>query len=459
LVAWLFLGLGLILGGRWAYDVLGWGGYWAWDAVENSSLLPWLTGTAFLHSVIIQEKRGMFKGWNVGLIIITYLLVVLGTLNVRGGLVSSVHAFAQSNIGWLLLLFLSFMVFFSIYWVVKQRDQLTSENRISSFLSKEAAFLGNNLLFLLITAVTLFGTYYTVPTELLTGQKVTLGIPYYEKVNGPLFAALLLLMGIAPLTMWYRTSISRLKKLTIGPAVGALVLVIALFFLGVKNWVALVGFWIISFSAFITLLEFARTMNARVRSKGENPFSALGALVARNRRRYGGYVIHLGVLIMAMGIISTELYQQETQVRLERDESLSIGDYTMVFKGMEQRLGVDDSEIIEATVDVYKGDKLVRTLYPHTEFFTRTGENMSIPAVRSTVTEDFYILLVNWEGMTENAATFRAYLNPLINWVWAGAFVFIFGTMVAAWPDPADEKIAMRERTKGRLAVGGASGD
>jgi cytochrome c-type biogenesis protein CcmF len=459
LVAWLFLGLGLILGGRWAYDVLGWGGYWAWDAVENSSLLPWLTGTAFLHSVIIQEKRGMFKGWNVGLIIITYLLVVLGTLNVRGGLVSSVHAFAQSNIGWLLLLFLSFMVFFSIYWVVKQRDQLTSENRISSFLSKEAAFLGNNLLFLLITAVTLFGTYYTVPTELLTGQKVTLGIPYYEKVNGPLFAALLLLMGIAPLTMWYRTSIGRLKKLTIGPAVGALVLVIALFFLGVKNWVALVGFWIISFSAFITLLEFARTMNARVRSKGENPFSALGALVARNRRRYGGYVIHLGVLIMAMGIISTELYQQETQVRLERDESLSIGDYTMVFKGMEQRLGVDDSEIIEATVDVYKGDKLVRTLYPHTEFFTRTGENMSIPAVRSTVTEDFYILLVNWEGMTENAATFRAYLNPLINWVWAGAFVFIFGTMVAAWPDPADEKIAMRERTKGRLAVGGASGD
>jgi cytochrome c-type biogenesis protein CcmF len=162
---------------------------------------------------------------------------------------------------------------------------------------------------------------------------------------------------------------------------------------------------------------------------------------------------------MAMGIISTELYQQETQVRLSRDESLSIGGYTMTFRGMEQRPGIDDSEIIEATVDVYKGDSLVRTLHPRTELFTRTGENMSIPAVRMTVTEDFYVLLINWEGMSQNTATFRAYINPLINWVWAGAFVFIFGTMVAAWPDPVDEKIAVSNKKKERLAIGGASGD
>ncbi|MFN2188650.1 MAG: heme lyase CcmF/NrfE family subunit [Candidatus Promineifilaceae bacterium] len=459
LVAWLFLGLGLVLGGRWAYDVLGWGGYWAWDAVENSSLLPWLTGTAFLHSVMIQEKSGMFKRWNVALIVITYLLVVLGTLNVRGGLVSSVHAFAQSNIGWLLLIFLGFMIFFSIYWIVKQRDQLASENHITSFLSREAAFLGNNLLFLLITAVTLFGTYYTVPSELITGEKVTLGIPYYEKVNGPLFGALLLLMGIAPLTMWYRTSSRRLRKLIIGPAVGSLVLVIFLFILGVRNWIALLGIWIISFSALITLLEFGKAMNARVRSKGENPLAALAALVARNRRRYGGYIIHLGVLVIAMGIVSTELYQQETQIRLQRGDILSLGDYSMVFNGMEQRPGLDDAQITEATVEVYKDGQFIKTLKPRTEFYTRTGENMSIPAVRSNITEDFYVLLINWEGMSQDTATFRAYLNPLINWIWTGAFIFIFGTLVAAWPDPADEKIAMRARTKERLAIGGVSGD
>ncbi len=459
LVAWLFLGLGVILGGRWAYDVLGWGGYWAWDAVENSSLLPWLTGTAFLHSVMIQEKRGMFKVWTVSLIVITYLLVVLGTLNVRGGLVSSVHAFAQSNIGWLLLAFLGFMFIFSFVVMVVRRDQLKSENRIVSFLSREVAFLLNNVLFLLITAVIFFGTYFTVPAELFTGQKVTLGIPYYEKANAPLFALLLLLMGIAPLTMWYRTSLRRLGRMTLGPAVAATLLDIVLFILGVRNWIALVGFWIISFSAFITFLEYGRAMNARVRSKGENPFSALSALISRNRRRYGGYIIHLGVLVMAMGIISTELYQQETQVRLSRDESLSLGDYTMTFRGIEQRQGVDDMQITEATVDVYRNDKLVRTLYPHTQFFSRTGENMSIPAVRMTVTEDFYVLLINWEGMSENSATFRAYLNPLINWVWAGAFVFIFGTIVAAWPDAVDQKIAAVSKTRGRLAVGGASGD
>jgi cytochrome c-type biogenesis protein CcmF len=206
-------------------------------------------------------------------------------------------------------------------------------------------------------------------------------------------------------------------------------------------------------------LEFGRAMNARVRSKGENPISALAALVARNRRRYGGYIIHLGVLTMAMGIISTELYQQETQVRLMRNESLTLGDYTMTFRGMEQRAGVDDTEIIEATVDVYKGDRLVRTLHPRTERFMRTGEDMSIPAVRMTVTEDFYVLLINWEGMSSNEATFKAYLNPLINWVWAGAFVFIFGTLVAAWPDPADEKVSVSKMTKERLAIGGAPGD
>jgi cytochrome c-type biogenesis protein CcmF len=284
LAAWLFLGLGLILGGRWAYDVLGWGGYWAWDPVENSSLLPWLTGTAFLHSVMIQEKRHMFKGWNVILIVITYLLVVLGTLNVRGGLVSSVHAFAQSNIGWYLLAFLTFMLFFSIYWIYERRDQLKSSNRIDSYLSRESAFMLNNFLFLSIAAVTFFGTYFPVPAELLTGERVTIAAPYYEKVNGPLFAVLLLLMGIAPLTMWYRTSIRWLRKMTIGPLAAATVTTIILFIFGVRNWIALLGFWIVTFSATLTIFEFVRAGYARVRSKGESPFRALSALIGRNRR-------------------------------------------------------------------------------------------------------------------------------------------------------------------------------
>ncbi len=352
LTAWLFLALGLILGGRWAYDVLGWGGYWAWDPVENSSLLPWLTGTAFLHSVMIQEKKGMFKWWNVTLIIITYLLVVLGTLNVRGGLVSSVHAFAESNIGWWLLAFLTFMSIFSIYWVYERRDQLKSDDQIKSFLSRESFFMINNFLFLSIAVVTFIGTYFPVPSELITGERVTVAAPFYEKVNAPLFAALLLLMGLAPLTIWTRSSIKQLRHFAVGPLVAATLLIVVVFLLGLRNWVALLGYWIVAFSLMLTVLEFVRAAFSRVRSKGENPFRALSALMTRNRRRYGGYIIHLGVLIMAIGIISNELYQQETQIRLNLGQSAALSDFSMEFDSIDRFPGPDDLLITEATLSV-----------------------------------------------------------------------------------------------------------
>jgi cytochrome c-type biogenesis protein CcmF len=459
LTAWLFLGLGLILGGRWAYDVLGWGGYWAWDAVENSSLLPWLTGTAFLHSVMIQEKRHMFKGWNVGLIIFTYLLVILGTLNVRSGLVSSVHSFAQSNIGWFFLAFLGFMILFSLYWIIKRYDQLRSKNQINSFLSREAAFMANNVIFHLITGVTLFFTYLPVLSELVTGQRITVGASFYEKFNGPLFAALLILMGIAPLTMWYRTSIRWLRRMTLGPIAAATLTVIILFLFGVRNWLALLGFWIVTFSLILTVFEFVRAGYARVRSKGESPFKALSMLISRNRRRYGGYIIHLGVLVMAFGIISTELYQQETQIRLIRGNSVSLGDFSMTFNGVERFPGPDDLIISEASLDVFRNGQFVRTLNPRTELYTRTQQPMTIPGVRSTFTEDFYVIMINWEGTSADAATFRIYMNPLINWVWAGAFIFLAGTLVAAWPNPAEEKIVAAEKSRRRVAISGATGD
>lgn len=459
LTAWLFLGLGLILGGRWAYDVLGWGGYWAWDAVENSSLLPWLTGTAFLHSVMIQEKRQMFKGWNVGLIIFTYILVILGTLNVRSGLVSSVHSFAQSNIGWFFLGFLGFMILFSLYWIVVRYDQLRSKNQIDSFLSREAAFMLNNVLFLLIAAVTLFFTYLPVMSELVTGQRMTVGASFFEKFNGPLFAALLVLMGIAPLTMWYRTSIRWLRRMTFGPLVAATLAVVILFILDVRNWLALLGFWIVTFSLILTIFEFIRPGYKRVRNKGESPFKAVSGFITQNRRRYGGYIIHLGVLVMAFGIISTELYQQETQIRLTRGNSVPLGEFSMVFNGVERYPGPDDLEITEASVDVFKDGEFVRTLNPRTELYTRTQQPMTIPGVRSTFTEDFYVIMINWEGTSADAATFRIYVNPLINWVWAGAFIFLAGTLVAAWPDPAEDKIVAAERSRRRIAISGATGD
>lgn len=452
LVAWLFLSLGLILGGRWAYDVLGWGGYWGWDPVENASFMPWLAGTAFLHSVMIQEKRGMFKLWNMVLIVMTFLLVISGTFIVRSGVISSVHSFAQSAIGPLFFGFLVIMLVFSVYWIIKRHEELSAENHLNSFLSREAAFLANNFLIIAILVVTFLGTYFPIFSEMF-GDKVVVGPPYYEKVNGPLFALLILLMGVAPLTMWFRTNARRFVRALLLPALIATVITIvaAIAAFGVIG--ALVGFWIAIFAGTLTVREYSKGTWARMRGRGENPFTALSRLIGRNRRRYGGYMIHLGVVVMAIGVIGIEFFQQETQLLMRTGQSVDLGRYTLVFNGVERFSGRDDLIITESSMDVYLGDALVKTINPRTELYTRTGQPMTIPDLRSTVIDDFYVLLVAWEPAASDQATVRIYLNPLVNWVWTGGIIFIIGTMIAAWPDRVDDKVVAASRARGRVAV------
>jgi cytochrome c-type biogenesis protein CcmF len=445
LVAWLFLSLGLILGGRWAYDVLGWGGYWAWDPVENASFMPWLAGTAFLHSVMIQEQRNMFKMWNMFLVVLTYSLVILGTFIVRSGVISSVHSFAQSAIGPLFFGFITVMFIFSTYWISVRREALATKNHLNSFLSREAAFLYNNFVILAILAIVFLFTYYPIFSELITGEKGFVGAPVYEQALGPLFAALLILMGVAPLTMWYRSSAQRLGIALRWPALAGAVIIILLFALGIRSLAALLGFWIVAFSGILTVLEFWKGTRARM-GKGEGAWTAFVSLTARNRRRYGGYWIHLGVIVMAFGIIGAEVFQQETQIRLQSGESVGLGAYEMTFNSVSRYPGPDDLLITEAQVDVFYNGRLVSDLRPRTELYTRTGQPMTIPDARSTVGEDFYVILVNWEPTSAEAATFRIFLNPLINWVWAGGFIFVLGTLIAAWPDAAEAKVAARTR-------------
>lgn len=452
LVAWLFLSLGLILGGRWAYDVLGWGGYWAWDPVENASFIPWLAGTAFLHSVMIQEKRNMFKVWSMILVVLTYLLVIYGTFIVRSGVISSVHSFAQSAVGPLFFGFLGIMTVFSVYWLMRRREMLSSPNELQSFLSRESAFLLNNFVFMGILFATFWGTNYPIISELFTGEKITVGPPFYNKVTGPLFAVLLLLMGVAPLTMWYRSSARRIGMAVRWPALAAFIIVAGLFALGIRSWAPLLGLWIVTFSFILTVLEFWKGIRARM-NRGESPWAAFSNLMGRDRRRYGGYWIHLGVLVMAFGIIGSYFYQQETQIRLQRGESATLGSYTMTFNGVRQFPGPDDLLIKEADLDVFNNGRQVAQLNPRTEFYTRTGQPMTIPGVRSTVSDDFYVIMVNWENVTTDAATFRLYVNPLINWVWAGGFIFIIGTLIAAWPDAVEQKVSAASRARRRVAT------
>lgn len=441
LVAWLFLSLGLILGGRWAYDVLGWGGYWGWDPVENASFMPWLAATAFLHSVMIQEKMRMFKMWNMFLIVLTFCLVILGTFVVRSGVISSVHAFAQSAIGPFFFAFIAFMFLFSAYWVTRRRDLLRSENHLTSYLSREAAFLYNNFLIIAILGVIFLFTYYPIISELFTGERGFVGPPVYERALAPLFALLVLLMGVAPLTMWYRTSIQRLGRALIWPALAAVAVVVVLIVLGYRDWPTLLGFWIVTFSTGLTLTEFGKGTRARMRSKGETAWTAFGKLMSRDRRRYGGYWIHMGVLIMAFGIVAMALHQQETQIRLLQGESMTLGRYEMVYNGLQRYAGADDLEITEASLDLYKNGRLVKVLTPRIELYTRTMQPMTIPSAKSTIAEDFYVIMVNWEQTSSAAATFRVYLNPLINWVWAGGLIFVIGTLIAAWPEAERKRV------------------
>ncbi|HSH02283.1 MAG TPA: heme lyase CcmF/NrfE family subunit [Anaerolineae bacterium] len=453
LVGWLFLTVGLILGGRWAYDVLGWGGYWAWDPVENASFMPWLAATAFLHSVIIQEKRGMFRQWNMFLIILTYLLMIYGTFIVRSGVISSVHAFAQSGIGPRFFIFLTLMSIISFGALFYRWNDLASANQLNSFFSREAAFLTNNFVILGILFVTFFGTNYPIISELITGEQATVAQPFYERATGPLFAILIFLMGIAPLTMYYKTSIQRLGRAIAWPLLSATIITIVLFGAGMRQWAALIGVWVTTFSLIITLAEFWVASRARMRTKGESFFTALNTTISRNRRRYGGYAIHLGVLLIAFGVIGSRIYQETTQIRLFEGESTSLGRYEMTFKGVERYAGPDDLLITEATVDVFDRGELVKTIYPRTELYTRTGQPMTIPDLRTTISEDFYVLMVYWEETTANAATFRIYLNPLINWVWFGSILMTIGTFIAGWPDPRESRVVAATATRRRVTV------
>lgn len=435
LVAWLFLSLGLVLGMRWAYDVLGWGGFWGWDPVEIAALMPWLTGTAFLHSVMIQEKRSMMKRWNMILIILTYSLVIFGTFLTRSGVLSSVHAFAQSDIGPFFFAFIGITFSISLGLLLYRWNDLKDEGQMTSVLSREALFLLNNLLFMGILVFCFWGVIFPLVSELFTGQQVTVGPPYYMETTGPFFAGLLLLMGIAPLAAWRHSTAKTLGKAIWKPFLVSLAVPIAVFVGGVHSAIAILAFWLVAFVTCVTLYEYGRAVEARHRATGENLPVSLWHLAGRNRRRYGGYIIHLGVVMMALGIIGVEMFQTSTQGTVMQGQSLTLGNYTITYNSLSIWDTTDDRNVARAVVTVSQNGKVLTELYPRRDYYYESQQSMTIPGVRRTPADDLYVLLVDWQPITSQGATFKIYHNPLINWLWTGAFVFIFGTLVAAWPE------------------------
>ncbi len=436
LAAWLFLSVGLLLGMWWAYDVLGWGGYWGWDSSEVAALLPWLVATPFLHTIIIQEKRQMFKRLNMVLIIFTYVMVIVGTFLIRSGLLSSVHAFAQSTIGYQFIVFIFMMLAASIFMLIYRWKDLQAATPVTStsLVSREALSLLMALLFGGVFIVCFWGIFYPIISEVVTGQKITVGPAWYKQAVGPIFASILLVMGIAPLSSWTFGTLKTIGRSAWKPALPALVLMVVLFITGMRNIWALLGFTLAAYAASVTLFEFIRGAIARSKSQGENIFAALWGLIARNRRRYGGYIIHFSMVMMAVAIIGIELFQTTTQKSLATGESIELSGYTIRYDSLAQFPHVDGRIVTRAVVSVFKGEEYLGELYPRYDFYPN-GQPMTIPAIRSTLADDLYVLLVNWENNSEIQTPFRVYHNPLVSWLWIGSFVLILGTLVAAWPD------------------------
>ncbi len=443
--AWLFLSFGLVLGSRWAYDVLGWGGYWGWDPVEIAAFMPWLTGTAFLHSVMIQEKRGLFKQWNMILVILTYSLVIFGTFLTRSGVLSSVHAFAQSAIGPLFFGFIAISFVISIALLIWRWPELQSETEMKSMLSREALFLLNNLLFMSILVVCFWGVIFPIVSELFTGQKVTVGPPFYQRATAPLFASLLFLMAIAPLSAWGHSTLQTLGRAMWKSAVVAIAITIVLFFTYTDSIGALIGFFLIAFALLITLQEFWRGARARQRAQGENLFIAFSRLIGRNRRRYGGYIIHISMALMAIGILGIDAFQSETQGTIAQGESLEISGYTVQYRELASWNSPGEGvNYTRAVVDIYQNGIYLGELNPRIDYYYDAEQNMTIPGNRSTLKDDLYVLLVDWQPVSSNGATFKIYVNPLVNWLWIGSLIFLVGILVAAWPDKDPENEVVR---------------
>jgi cytochrome c-type biogenesis protein CcmF len=453
MVTWLFLTCGIFLGMHWAYAVLGWGGYWGWDPVENASFMPWLTGTAFLHSVMMQERKGMMKSWNVWLIFSTFLLTLLGTLLTRAGLVSSVHAFAQSSIGTWFVVFMCIVLAVCIFTYVLQRSHLKTEHQLESLVSRESSFLFNNLMLLTACFVILWGTLFPVLSEYVEGSKVTVGAPFYNAVAVPIGLFLLFLTGVGPLLPWRATSLKAIKRNFVLPSIALWATVIVLLVVGANPWqggafdqgrfYAVVAFALSAAVLTAILSEFFRGAAVIMRQTGRNFFAALWLLTRRSTRRYGGYLVHIGVVIVVIGLAGAA-FNRNAEKEMAFHDQLNIGPYTLVQVGSSQDANADfDSDY--AVLDVYKGGKKVFQMTPEQRFY-HLGEGVqpqTMVAIHSIPEWDLYVV---YEGINQdtNQPIIKAFLNPLVGWIWFGLGVIVFGTFVALVPSLTPATASLR---------------
>lgn len=433
MIAWCFQSCGILLGAHWAYAVLGWGGYWGWDPVENASLLPWLTGTAFLHSVMMQEKRGMMKVWNVWLVFCTFLLCILGTFLTRSGIVSSVHAFAQSSIGTWFVGFLGLILVVCLAAYVKNRDYLQSENRLDSVVSRESSFLFNNLLFLVACIAVLTGTLFPVFSEWFTGNRISVGPPFFNKIMIPIGLAILLLTGVGPLLAWGRTSAESLKRNFRWPLVAGVVAAVVTFAIGYRNVFSTTCLFLCGFVLWTILQEFYRGAKVISARSGMNLLFSAQELALRNTRRYGGYVVHFGMVLIFIGLAGAA-FNIDVQKTMNFGDSMKLGPYTLVLQSADTKTAQNYTSQ-RMIVEVLKDNQQSMLLYPEKrQFAGRDQSTGTMVAIYSTLREDLYVVFAGQDQDT-NLPVVHAFLNPLVKWIWFGGVWVVLGTILALVPN------------------------
>ena len=445
--AWMFLSLAIMAGMWWSYDVLGWGGYWAWDPVENASFMPWLTATAFMHSVMVQERRAMLRVWNLSLIITTFLLTILGTFLTRSGVLSSVHAFGEGPIGMYFLVFMAIVLVASLMLLAGRSTELKSEGSLDSMASRETVFLINNLLLTAFTFTVLLGTLYPLLAEAIRGVKVSVGAPFFNKMTLPICVALIFMVGVGPMLPWRAAKLDQLKRDFVLPLIGLVVALIVSLLFGVRNIYGLAAFSFAGFAAVANIGEFVRGAAARRKATGASPVSAFFSLYSINPRRYGGYTAHVGLLIFAVGVAASSVFRAEREATMRPGDTLELSGFTVRFDNLEGKEEPHRFAVI-GNFTAFDDGREIGKMTPRLNYYEmRGGEPLTTPAVRSRFKNDLYMTLLAFE-QDGSSATVSVIVEPLVSWIWVGGVIVALGAIIGM--RPARER---RRRPAGRTQV------
>src|SRR6476619_5257714 len=440
IVAWTALGIGQLLGAHWAYQEVGWGGYYAWDPVENAALMPWLAATAFLHSVMIQEKRGMLRVWNHLLVVMAFSLSLFGTFLTRSGIVSSIHSFTQSGIGPWFLAFIVMAVVFSVTMIWLRLPQLRTSARLESLVSREATFLYNNLLLVALCLTILWGTAWPILSEAVRGESVVVGRPYYDFFLRIFGLPLLLLMGIGQLVAWRRASLRGLVRVFAWPACIALAVGLVLILLGSRS--SIPGLVAYTFSAFVLATigqEFVRGTSARRALTGESVPTAFGRLIGRDRRRYGGSGVNASIVLLAIGVAGSSAYDSVVEGKLARGQSLAVGDYRLTYRDLTEREGANATEI-RAVLDVRRGGDSLGTIQAGKNAYSVEQQVSNEVGIRSDPLTGADLFVIAEQVNEDGTVFFRIFVKPLVNLIWLAGLVFVLGSLITLWPDAREER-------------------